>query len=182
VTYGFPAGTRPGKSGPPRQFLPGGKRRRGVWAWRRRVAAQEETMDIARASFAATPADRTGGNHGPGGLCGMSRRRFMTRAASAGALALTGGQALAQTPARVPNGATAEIRKLYYDTAQSANPENLGALMSVVPDTQILFGTDYPYLAPPITIEPMERLALSEDQRTSIARDNALRLFPRLRT
>jgi predicted TIM-barrel fold metal-dependent hydrolase len=83
---------------------------------------------------------------------------------------------------RVPNGAMAEIRKLYYDTAQSANSENLGALMSVVPATQILFGTDYPYLAPEITTKPLDRLGLPDDQLTAIARDNALRLFPTLRT
>jgi predicted TIM-barrel fold metal-dependent hydrolase len=83
---------------------------------------------------------------------------------------------------RVPNGAMAEIRKLYYDTAQSAHPENLGALMSFVPETQILFGTDYPYLAPGITIEPMDQLGLHDDQYKAIARDNALRLFPSLRT
>ena len=38
--------------------------------------------------------------------------------------------------ARVPNGAMAELSKLYYDTAQSANPENLGALMGLVPDSR----------------------------------------------
>jgi len=32
------------------------------------------------------------------------------------------------------------------------------------------------------TIHDPDATALSEDQRTSIARDNALRLFPRLRT
>jgi predicted TIM-barrel fold metal-dependent hydrolase len=82
---------------------------------------------------------------------------------------------------RLPNGAMAEIRKLFYDTAQSAEPENLGALMTLVPDSQILFGTDYPYLAPAITIDPMEKLGLREDQLRAFTRDNALRLFPRLR-
>ena len=56
----------------------------------------------------------------------------------------------------------AEIRRLFYDTAQSADPENLGALLSLVPDTQVLFGTDYPYLQPPITIEPMARLGFDD--------------------
>jgi predicted TIM-barrel fold metal-dependent hydrolase len=46
--------------------------------------------------------------------------------------------------ARVPGGAMAQIARLFYDTAQSADAENLGALMGIVPTTQILFGTDYP--------------------------------------
>jgi predicted TIM-barrel fold metal-dependent hydrolase len=82
---------------------------------------------------------------------------------------------------RVPGGAMAEIRKLFYNTAQSADPENLGALLNLVPDTQILFGTDYPYLQPPVTIEPMKDLGFDAERMQAIARDNALRLFPRLR-
>jgi 6-methylsalicylate decarboxylase len=81
---------------------------------------------------------------------------------------------------RVPAGAMAEIRRLFYDTAQSADPENLGALLSLVPDTQILFGTDYPYLQPPITTEPMARLGFDDARLKAIARENALRLFPRM--
>lgn len=83
--------------------------------------------------------------------------------------------------ARVPAGAMAELTKLYYDSAQAANPENLGALLSLVPDTQILLGTDYPYLQPPVTIEPMEKLGFDAVRLSAIARGNALRLFPRLR-
>jgi 6-methylsalicylate decarboxylase len=83
--------------------------------------------------------------------------------------------------ARVPAGAMAELRKLYYDTAQAANPENLGALLQLVPDTQILFGTDYPYLQPPVTVESMEKLGFDAARLSAISRDKALRLFPRLR-
>lgn len=70
---------------------------------------------------------------------------------------------------------------LYCDTAQSADHENLGALLNLVPDPQILFGTDYPYLQPPVTIEPMNGLGFAAERLQAIARDNALRLFPRLR-
>jgi hypothetical protein len=51
----------------------------------------------------------------------------------------------------------------------------------LVRDTHILFGTDYPYFQPQITIEPMEHLSFDAARLSAIARDNALRLFPRLR-
>jgi predicted TIM-barrel fold metal-dependent hydrolase len=81
---------------------------------------------------------------------------------------------------RLPNGAMAEIRKLYYDTAQSAYPENLGALKSFVPISQILLGTDYPYVLPAQTVEPLVKFGLSEGELAAVTRNNALALFPRL--
>ena len=83
---------------------------------------------------------------------------------------------------RLPNGALAEIRKLYYDTAQSAYPENLGALKSVVPVSQILLGTDYPYVLPAYTVDALMKFGLSEQDLRAVTRDNALALFPRLKT
>jgi predicted TIM-barrel fold metal-dependent hydrolase len=81
---------------------------------------------------------------------------------------------------RLPNGAMAEIRKLYYDTAQSAYPENFGALKSFVPISQILLGTDYPYVLPAQTVEPLMQFGLNEAELAAVTRNNALALFPRL--
>lgn len=50
-----------------------------------------------------------------------------------------------QFAALLTHGVDAELRKLYYETAQAATPEAIGALMQLVPISQILFGTDYPY-------------------------------------
>src|SRR5262245_35513578 len=83
---------------------------------------------------------------------------------------------------RLPNGALAEIRKLFYDTAQSAYPENLGALKSVVPISQVLLGTDYPYVMPAYTVDALVKFGLSEAELRAVTRDNALALFPRLKT
>jgi len=44
-----------------------------------------------------------------------------------------------------PRGYTAEAAKLYYDTAQASNPIAMGALRKLVPVSQIVFGTDYPF-------------------------------------
>jgi 6-methylsalicylate decarboxylase len=38
-----------------------------------------------------------------------------------------------------------ELRKMYYDTAQSSNPIAMEALRKVVPVSQIVYGTDYWY-------------------------------------
>jgi len=46
---------------------------------------------------------------------------------------------------RVPNGFVAEARKCFYDTAQIPSKGAMLALRAMVPASQILFGTDYPY-------------------------------------
>jgi predicted TIM-barrel fold metal-dependent hydrolase len=47
--------------------------------------------------------------------------------------------------ARVSGGVVSALGKFYYDTAQTANVEAMGALSKVVPPSHILFGTDFPY-------------------------------------
>jgi len=44
-----------------------------------------------------------------------------------------------------PNGFLAEARKFYYDTAQVPSRGTMLALKAIVPDSNIVFGTDYPY-------------------------------------
>ena len=43
-----------------------------------------------------------------------------------------------------PDGVEAEYRKLYFDTAQGFHPVNMTAMRMLVPDSHILFGSDYP--------------------------------------
>ena len=47
--------------------------------------------------------------------------------------------------ARVPNGVEHELKRFYYDTAQAAHPMALASLTKLVPASQIVFGTDFPY-------------------------------------
>ncbi len=49
-----------------------------------------------------------------------------------------------------PDGALAHIARFYYDTALSGDKAPLDALRAFVPDSQILFGTDYPYVTPDV--------------------------------
>jgi predicted TIM-barrel fold metal-dependent hydrolase len=47
--------------------------------------------------------------------------------------------------ARLPDGVLFELRRFFYDVAQAANPGALSSLMQLVPPSQVLFGTDFPY-------------------------------------
>jgi predicted TIM-barrel fold metal-dependent hydrolase len=88
--------------------------------------------------------------------------------------------------ARAPQGAIAYLKRLYYDTAMSANPYALNTLRELVDPSHILFGSDHPYLPEPLIQESIKGLEsytpFEKATRTAIERDNALALFPRLRT
>jgi predicted TIM-barrel fold metal-dependent hydrolase len=80
----------------------------------------------------------------------------------------------------VPNGVVHELRRLYYDVANATNPSSLAALMNLVPSSQVLWGTDYPYRNINLTADGWETYAITDDVRRAIDGGNALRLFPRL--
>jgi len=92
---------------------------------------------------------------------------------------------LAKAPryaALLPNGLLHELGRFYYDTAQASNPSALGCLRSVVPITQVLFGTDYPYR---LSIEHVNGIAgcsFAREDNQAIGYLNAYRLVPRLKT
>lgn len=76
----------------------------------------------------------------------------------------------------------AEVAKFYYDTAQTFNPVPMTALKHVVPTSQILFGTDYPYRSSTEnTAGLMESKAFDPTELEAIKSKNALTLLPRLR-
>jgi predicted TIM-barrel fold metal-dependent hydrolase len=74
-----------------------------------------------------------------------------------------------------------ELRRFYYDTAQVANGVTIGALAKLVPISQIVFGTDYPYRASLEYVDALSR-AFSGAELLAIEHDNALRLVPRLKS
>ena len=86
---------------------------------------------------------------------------------------------------QVPEGAIAELQRLHYDTALSANPFAFRSLLHLVPAAQVLFGSDYPF-APETTmvatVRGLAELGLAPEDLRAIERDNALRLMPRLAT
>ena len=79
-----------------------------------------------------------------------------------------------------PNGVLAELQRLYYDTANAAWPVSMAGLLKMVPPSQIVFGTDFPYVPTNKQADELEKNGLSPDALAAIQRENATRLIPRL--
>ena len=83
---------------------------------------------------------------------------------------------------KVPNGIECELKRLHYDIAGTAFRPAIAALTSLVPTTQILFGSDNPFIPLADTAEGMMQVGFSQDDLRLIGRDNALTLLPRLKS
>ncbi|HEY6995649.1 MAG TPA: amidohydrolase family protein [Xanthobacteraceae bacterium] len=73
-----------------------------------------------------------------------------------------------------------ELKRFYYDTAQISNAVTIGALARLVPISQIVFGTDYPYRTGLDHVKGLAA-AFSGADLIAIERENALRIVPRLK-
>ena len=82
---------------------------------------------------------------------------------------------------KVPNGIEYELKRLYYDIASTAYRPAIAALTSLVPTTQILFGSDHPMVPLAETAEGMTHVGFSADNLQQVGRENALALLPKLR-
>ena len=82
----------------------------------------------------------------------------------------------------LPNGLMHELRKFYYDTAQGHHEGALKALLAIVPTSQVLYGTDYPFWDGRRVSDDLAKGGFSASDLMVIDRGNALRLFPRLVT
>jgi predicted TIM-barrel fold metal-dependent hydrolase len=91
-----------------------------------------------------------------------------------------GVNANAKTP-ELPNGVLYEIQKMYYDTAQAANPYTLPTLTKLVPASHLLFGTDYPFQRAETGAQGLAAFGFSATDLRGIERNHALELFPRLK-
>jgi predicted TIM-barrel fold metal-dependent hydrolase len=82
----------------------------------------------------------------------------------------------------LPDGFIAEARKFYYDCAQAPDAPSMASLKAVVPVSQIVFGTDWPYLTTEEHVTGLQKSGVFNDaELAAIGRDNALRLMPTLR-
>lgn len=82
-----------------------------------------------------------------------------------------------------PNSRLFHLRRFYYDTAATSNAAALGALRRIVPVSQILFGTDFPYSTIADVAKGIrESGVFSAEELRAIDRENAVRLLQRLRS
>jgi predicted TIM-barrel fold metal-dependent hydrolase len=81
----------------------------------------------------------------------------------------------------VPDGVMAELQRFHYDVAQIAHPMALAALTRLVPISQILWGTDFPFRFGTEYVQGLAEFGFSADDLRMIERENALRLLPRWR-
>jgi predicted TIM-barrel fold metal-dependent hydrolase len=83
-----------------------------------------------------------------------------------------------------PQGVLTYLKRLYYDTALSANLHVLRSLQELVDASHILFGSDYPFIPESVTTYNVQGIenydGFDEQARRAVERESALALFPRL--
>jgi predicted TIM-barrel fold metal-dependent hydrolase len=82
----------------------------------------------------------------------------------------------------LPDGIDFELKRLHYETANAAYPPNMAALLKYVSVSQVLFGTDYPYVTVVENAADLMKAGLSAAELGAIDRENALRLMPQLKS
>ena len=81
--------------------------------------------------------------------------------------------------ATFPRGVLPELKRFHYELAQAAHPYAVSSLRELVPVSQLLFGTDYPYRTTREIAKGMAGCGFSDRELKAINRGNALKLFPR---
>ncbi len=80
-----------------------------------------------------------------------------------------------------PTRALAEFKRLNYDTAAILNEPAMAALLKLVPPSQILMGSDFPYRSAANAVRDIRSLGVFSDaDLIAIERQNVLRLIPSL--
>jgi predicted TIM-barrel fold metal-dependent hydrolase len=125
---------------------------------------------IVEFGFNTTPAIRFIFAHGGGTVPFLADRMGSTSYARRPEVAST-----------LPDGVGPVLRKLYFDIVSVTNTPAMDALRALMPPSQIVFGTDYPFVPPEQTIKQLDNLGLSADVVGAIG-GNAAALFPRYRT
>jgi predicted TIM-barrel fold metal-dependent hydrolase len=81
---------------------------------------------------------------------------------------------------KMPNGVEYELKRLHYEIANSANRPAMSALMNLVPMSQIMFGSDCPFVPIDVTAHGVTNLGLSLADLQALGQDNAVALLTRL--
>jgi predicted TIM-barrel fold metal-dependent hydrolase len=79
--------------------------------------------------------------------------------------------------ARVPNGVLHELRRFHYDVAQASHPMALRPLLELIPISQVLYGTDFPFRTSIEHVESLFSFGFSAEDLRAIEHENARRLL-----
>ena len=132
--------------------------------------------DLARAMISliqsgtakATPDVRYIWSHGGGSIWSQ---RYLT------------GETPASLSAKAPaDSRLHQFRRFYYDTAAAADAIHMGILKMIVPSSQIVFGSDYPWAEPARIAAGLQNSGLTAAELQAVYRDNAFGVMPELRT
>ena len=82
---------------------------------------------------------------------------------------------------KAPLGVAGELQRHFYDIAGTAHKPAIAALTALIPTTQILFGSDNPYVPLTETAVGLKALGLSQADMDLMGWENARRLLPQLR-
>jgi predicted TIM-barrel fold metal-dependent hydrolase len=84
--------------------------------------------------------------------------------------------------AEFPNGAVPVFARFYYEVAQGNTPAMLDGLMHMVPISQVMFGSDFPYRDALEAVNGIKNYGkFSEADLRAIEYENAQRVMPRLK-
>jgi 6-methylsalicylate decarboxylase len=84
---------------------------------------------------------------------------------------------------KLPKGPEYELTRQYYELASIAlTPAGFAGLRKLIPNSQLLYGSDEPFLSTIQISGAVQKLEFSADELAAVQRGNAVRLFTRLQT
>lgn len=81
----------------------------------------------------------------------------------------------------LPDGIEAELKRMWYDTANAGYASSMAAMLKIVAPSQIVFGTDYPYITTEWNMKALRGAGVSDEMIKNIESENAKVLIPRLK-
>ena len=93
---------------------------------------------------------------------------------------LTAGRPGGDRNASAAAAARDALGRLFFDIVSVTNAPAMAALRAFSPPSQLLFGTDSPYVGIGVTVAELQALKLDGALVSAIERENALRLMPKL--
>jgi predicted TIM-barrel fold metal-dependent hydrolase len=81
---------------------------------------------------------------------------------------------------RMPDGPVPIVQKYFYEIAQGNLPGQFAALLKLIPVSQLMFGSDYPFREAMEAVNGLNGYDFSDAERAMINNGTALRLMPQL--